>query len=225
MNLVTLSLKKVLRDTLVIVGVMVSISAVAFIVVYLNTLHDKSIELVKKSETEIYAEGDTIFINGQIDQNASYKFNRVMVDALSKRDIKKVQIDSIGGSAYVAMDIAQSIQGLQLDTVAFNKCHSACTIIFLGGSERTVGLKTTMGFHSPGWEVDESKNYDSAYVRSYVAVALEFSGQLMKWYIDRGLSVEFSTSVLSVPFEDAKYLVGTELLKEGVATELAMQSK
>jgi hypothetical protein len=96
---------------------------------------------------EIVAEGDTISITGQIEQNDYAHFR----DALTaKPQTRVVILNSLGGRLTPAIIIGREIRARKIATVipdgAF--CSSACAMIWLGGIPRDIHGNGRLGFHS-----------------------------------------------------------------------------
>ena len=96
---------------------------------------------------EIVAEGDTISITGQIEQDDYAHFR----DALTaKPQTRVVILNSPGGRLTPAITIGREIRARKIATVipdgAF--CSSACAMIWLGGIPRDIHGNGRLGFHS-----------------------------------------------------------------------------
>jgi hypothetical protein len=99
------------------------------------------------SAAEIVAEGDTISITGQIEQDDYAHFR----DALTaKPQTRVVILNSPGGRLTPAITIGREIRARKIATVipdgAF--CSSACAMIWLGGIPRDIHGNGRLGFHS-----------------------------------------------------------------------------
>jgi hypothetical protein len=99
------------------------------------------------SAAEIVAEGDTISITGQMQQDDYAHFR----DALTaKPQTRVVILNSPGGRLTPAITIGREIRARKIATVipdgAF--CSSACAMIWLGGIPRDIHGNGRLGFHS-----------------------------------------------------------------------------
>src|SRR5262249_5039615 len=99
------------------------------------------------SAAEIVAEGDTISITGQIEQDDYAHFR----DALTaKPQTRVVILNSLGGRLTPAITIGREIRARKIATLipdgAF--CSSACAMIWLGGIPRDIHGNGRLGFHS-----------------------------------------------------------------------------
>jgi hypothetical protein len=61
--------------------------------------------------------------------------------------IRVVHLESPGGHVLPAVQLATIIQQHGLDTYVGRLCASACTVAFLGGRQRWLGLDARLGFH------------------------------------------------------------------------------
>lgn len=61
--------------------------------------------------------------------------------------IKVIHLNSDGGRIGEARKMRDLIRERQLTTYTSNRCHSACTIAFLGGAQRYINPAAKMGFH------------------------------------------------------------------------------
>jgi hypothetical protein len=61
-----------------------------------------------------------------------------------------VELESPGGYVIEGERMAQLIAKRGLDTVAFDQCASACTLLFASGKDRYLGAQVQMGFHRSG---------------------------------------------------------------------------
>ena len=78
---------------------------------------------------------------------------RLAADALKKLldaapGVKVVHLNSIGGRVGEGYQIYQIVRDRKLATYTATDCVSACTIAFLGGSQRYLSSKARLGFHS-----------------------------------------------------------------------------
>lgn len=86
----------------------------------------------------------SISIKGEI----NYGVSAALGGALKRYpDAQRVVLRSTGGQIFAARTIARQIERRGLDTHVNGDCFSACTIVFMGGAKRTLGLKGQLGFH------------------------------------------------------------------------------
>jgi hypothetical protein len=89
-----------------------------------------------------------------------------LYDALAKRltihrSIERVELSSFGGLVHEAIKIGTLLRKRELTTIVRDNCKSACTLVFIGGSERIVPAPYyDLGFHratergGPVWDGD-----------------------------------------------------------------------
>jgi membrane-bound ClpP family serine protease len=87
-----------------------------------------------------------------------------------------VVLDSPGGSIAAAIEIGKIMnrQGFKTAVPDFERCLSACALIWLAGKERLVGGSASIGFHStrPTLTSFETSYRGNAAVEGYLAYAL-----------------------------------------------------
>jgi hypothetical protein len=65
----------------------------------------------------------------------------------SHPEIHRIRLDSGGGLLDEAQDAAATIKAHHLDTVVSAECSSACTVLFVAGTRRTLEPQGKLGFH------------------------------------------------------------------------------
>jgi len=65
----------------------------------------------------------------------------------SNPDLKRVELDSNGGRVYAARAIAKLVQNNGMHTSVGSLCASACTLIFIAGTQRSLAQDGRLGFH------------------------------------------------------------------------------
>jgi hypothetical protein len=66
----------------------------------------------------------------------------------SHPEIRRIRLDSGGGLLDEAQDAAATIKAHHLDTAVSAECSSACTVIFVAGTRRTLEPQGKLGFHA-----------------------------------------------------------------------------
>src|SRR5882762_8543844 len=66
-------------------------------------------------------------------------------------NVKTVRLNSIGGRILEAQKMSDLIKARRLSTLVVQDCLSACTIVFLGGTDRAVLSNARLGFHQPAF--------------------------------------------------------------------------
>jgi hypothetical protein len=91
------------------------------------------------------ADGTYLRVLGDVEAGFSAK----LLDAIQQnRDVKYVALGSAGGSVVEAIQAGRLIRRLNLETTLWNNCYSACSLVFLGGVERTIWSPyPALGFH------------------------------------------------------------------------------
>lgn len=96
--------------------------------------------------------GTEIRIDGLIDQAVADRFSRQIQ---TSPGLEKVSLNSPGGRAFPALDIARSVKraGLKTSVPMGDKCLSACSFIFLAGQQRIadgqLGVHQISGVNDP----------------------------------------------------------------------------
>jgi hypothetical protein len=95
-------------------------------------------------EIRILNDGEVIEISGSfswaVPQNLSVVLTRVP-------NLKTVWLDSPGGLVLAALRVKDMIRARGAGTHVQKLCASACTLAFLGGTERTIAPGARLGFH------------------------------------------------------------------------------
>lgn len=97
-----------------------------------------------------------------------------------------LELESPGGYAIEGFRMARLISQHGLDTVAFGKCSSACTLLFAAGKVRYLGPAAAMGFHRSG--------------RKYSPVGDGWNSTdhaMAGYYAERGVQQEFIQKALT----------------------------
>lgn len=79
------------------------------------------------------------------------------------QNIKTIQLSSDGGSPRAGYQIGRIIKDYGLDTVAARDCISACTLMFLGGKNRSMRKGGRLGFHHLYWDIEDMRRYYERY--------------------------------------------------------------
>ena len=89
--------------------------------------------------------GDQVILRGEIDFAMLDTLRQVLKDAPG---VREVLLDSPGGRVHAARGIALMVTDRGLDTRVERICASACTLIFIAGTERKVAPGGKLGFHA-----------------------------------------------------------------------------
>jgi hypothetical protein len=93
-----------------------------------------------------HIEGDTLVIEGRID---SHIYDYIQYEAARVAAVRVVELDSLGGNAEWALEIARKLKELGKTTLLRSQhyCASACATIFAAGRERMAAEDTWIGIH------------------------------------------------------------------------------
>jgi hypothetical protein len=93
-----------------------------------------------------HIEGDVLIIEGIID---SHIYDYIQYEAARVAAVRVVDLDSLGGNAEWALEIARKLKQLGKTTLLRSQhyCASACATIFAAGRERMAAEDTWIGIH------------------------------------------------------------------------------
>ncbi|MGI9310021.1 MAG: hypothetical protein ACR2P7_00640 [bacterium] len=147
-------------------------------------------------------------------------------------DIKTVHITSSGGITWAAIEIADLIIDYDLNTHVTGVCFSACPLLFLGGTKRTLERGSKIGFHRSWWPVDDLKEYYESEKEYYEWESVyDFASWVhddaqedmynhFKFLLERGIEPSFVIETVSARSdEDGWYPRRKQLLNAGFLTE------
>lgn len=80
-------------------------------------------------------EGKVLQILGDIESGFSEK---IILAIKNNANVETISLGSGGGSVYEALKAGRYIRSLGLETTLWNNCYSACPLVFMGGTTRTV---------------------------------------------------------------------------------------
>jgi hypothetical protein len=89
----------------------------------------------------------TLYMMGEIEGGDAEKF----IGFINSNDIDTLGVAGPGGSLTVALEIAQMIKqrGMTTLTIEERDCASACSLVFMAGVKRKMGLGSRVGVHLP----------------------------------------------------------------------------
>ncbi|MBX2869025.1 MAG: hypothetical protein KTR18_10130 [Acidiferrobacterales bacterium] len=125
-------------------------------------------------------------------------------------DIRVIELQSEGGQIYEGRGLYQLIKRRNLDTVVIKRCHSACTVAFLGGKERQIGPDAEIGFHQ----------YKTHSIQPNINVQKEQTKD-RDLMLSQGVNQAFVDKVFSAAPEDIWIPGHEELFVAGVITNRA----
>lgn len=104
-------------------------------------------------ELQPLATGASLLIKGDLDFGLTRQVKQILQE---HPELNKLVLDSRGGIVSEARGVARLARVHQLATHVDKECYSACTIIFISSSTRTISRKATLGFHR--YRLDTSHN-------------------------------------------------------------------
>lgn len=144
--------------------------------------------------------------------------------------IDTIVVSGDGGLSWPAYEMAAKIEGFGLNTTAQHTCVSACTIILLGGRERTMQPGSQLGFHRSSSDADDLRDVYAQFKEAkgwkdefaFAAHVFERGEIAARDYIDfllwRGVNADFALRTLTYASMDMWYPSEAELLEAGVLT-------
>lgn len=160
----------------------------------------------KNEPAQVYADPHLgrIVVKGAFRLGSAQAFEAVL-----KTDSKYrlVQIESPGGYVAEGFRMARMIEQYKLDTVSFEDCHSACTLLLVAGETRYLGPKVLVGFHRSG--------------RKYGPVGSGWSWtdqRMAGYYADRGVQKAFIQRALKPSIRDIWIAPHAQMYEAGYAT-------
>ena len=149
--------------------------------------------------------GHEIRISGEIRPGLSDALKEVLEGAPG---VERIVLESPGGSVREGIALAKLVEKYSLDTAVSTYCVSACTLIFVAGSERVVKSGAELGFHRcrsllwfNAWLYDD-----------------EYNTELARYLQSKGVSKAFADKVISVSSGAVWYPSFDQLFAGGVIT-------
>ena len=122
--------------------------------------------------------------------------------------IRVVELNSAGGRLGEAYRLRDFIKASGLDTYSATHCESACTIAFMGGKNRRVGLDGKLGFHRPAVLIP------GLWFEALNAQVAKQKAQ----FVAAGVSEAFAARALDIPASSIWYPTRAELEEAHVIT-------
>jgi len=191
---------------IIVVVALASIQTVNAITALSPSLPPRVAETPALSDLPISADGETITLSGNID----FDLNSAFVDSLATHPaIRRVTLSSDGGYIFAARAIAFNIAKHRLDTHVELSCNSACTLAFMAGAARTLGLEARLGFHRYQMEAPDKM------------LILNIGEEMEKdrsYFTSRGVSDDFLDQVFQAGHGDIWFPSHAVLHEAGVTT-------
>jgi hypothetical protein len=102
----------------------------------------------RMSDLRIVVNGRIMLLDGSLGMNAADDVRRALD---GHPDVRVIVLEGPGGRMGPAYAIFRLIRDRRLDTRVERECDSACTVMFLGGAERSLGVYGRLGFHQVGF--------------------------------------------------------------------------
>ncbi len=154
---------------------------------------------------QLLKDGTEVELSGGMPFGTAAAF-KVVIDSAPM--IETVHLNSSGGRISEAQEIAKIIKARKLQTFTRTHCESACTIAFLGGTNRFLATGGRLGFHSASYG-----NVDGEHVPSLNA---DFESALR----DTGIAAWFVKKAMSTPASGMWYPTYNELREVGIVTRV-----
>ena len=159
----------------------------------------------------LLADGAELEFLGEVTRESMAALTKAIND---NQGLKVVQLTSPGGDLHAANKVADLISARHLTTFVPIQCVSACSTLFLGGTERIVAEGASLGFHSLSMTGAGSGS-------KLERVANEAMG---KDIVSHGVSPDFAAKVTATPHSSMWYPTPEEMLKAHAITGTAPQS-
>jgi hypothetical protein len=152
--------------------------------------------------------------NGRVDLIGPIDFDmfeglKVMTE---QQIVRSIALHSDGGSIHAARGLVRLIREAKLPTRAEGPCRSACALVFLAGSERSLGPNGSLGFHA------YASGQSSGAGKLVLGDPLAELKKDLEWVRSIGISEEFTRRILRVPHSDMWHPSRAELQAAGILT-------
>ena len=155
---------------------------------------------------EVYADPflGRIVVNGPLRFGSALELERVIQ---SNRKLTLVEIESPGGYVVEGLKMSKLILTRKYDTVTFDHCESACTLIFAAGTDRYLGPDADVGFHRSGSRYGPTEDGWSA-----------TDHQMARYLRGRGVKDAFIDQAFIPSIRDIWYAPHNQMYAAGYAT-------
>ncbi|MBT4710508.1 MAG: hypothetical protein HOB82_03150 [Alphaproteobacteria bacterium] len=145
--------------------------------------------------------------------------------------ITTLSLASDGGDPESAFLMAGLIIDFGLDTHVVGDCASACTYIFLAGTNRTMEPDARLGFHQTRWEAEPMQQFYEewqvgfGWQDTFDFAAWAYSDGAndvvlgLRFMIERGIDPLFAITALETKSDDIWFPTSLEMTAAGVLTE------
>jgi len=195
---------------LIILGVLGSLVELTLERQSYEDLYHHSFQLTKEHNYDVTLEGNTIFLDGNLDYGISEDVKKIILD---NPNVDSIVLESDGGLLYEGSELSVLILTNSLNTYTNKGCLSACTIAFISGNRRYISKRARLGFHQ------------YSYYRKQSTIEKLSSFDLQQddanLFRKRGVSEEFIDMMYQAPPDDMWYPSYGELFKYGLVHEYA----
>lgn len=132
---------------MVLIVISMTLSQSVGSILSLRFFQAESVEITAPANLPVSADGQTVFLAGDIDYHSRDALLRTLV---LHSKVRRVLLDSDGGLVFAARTVAEIILKRGLDTHVERQCNSACTLVFAAGQSRTMDTEAALGFHAYG---------------------------------------------------------------------------
>jgi len=154
-------------------------------------------------ELRLLRNGTEIELSGRLSEGTAIAV-RQLLDAAP--GVQVVHLNSAGGSVAEGYEIYQLIRDRKLITYTATDCASACTIAFLGGSQRLLSTGARLGFHSAN-----IRGVDQRYIPA-------INAEMRRTLMSHGAPESFVTKAFSTSADSMWYPTKSELAAAKVVT-------
>lgn len=155
------------------------------------------------TQITVSTDGKTVIISGSIEAGAATRL-KIILDAVPS--VQSLSLISPGGRLDEATKIYQTVKDRGLDTYVDQICMSACTMIFLGGRQRSATPQAKIGFHQP------------YYIAAKSAPNATLVAAMRRFYDEANVRPSFTDRAMQTPSSEMWYPPFDELLAANVVT-------
>lgn len=170
----------------------------------LSYAEQRAQEHARRYSLTLAEEGRVLIFEGEV----TLGLTKALRAALQRHtEIEKIHLTSPGGHIYEARGAAKLIREQGLSTLAPGLCASACTLMFIAGSARSLGPKGQLGFHS----------YSLETFGGLPQINLKAEQDKdRKFLISQGISPDFARQIHTTPANDLWRPIPERLKAAGV---------
>lgn len=153
----------------------------------------------------ISLDGQSLLLHGALGTGSTAEVLEILSAAPG---VRSVMLNSHGGRLREAEQLAKLVRERGLDTYVEAQCLSACTYVFLAGSDRAATPNAKIGFHQP----------------SFPGMRAETAGlqDMLEVYRAAGISEQFLAKVRATPSSSMWYPTRDELIDNGVINRVSL---